>query len=411
MSAPLCNCDPPRSAALGVAGRRSKHQGREFWTCQVCDFFQWLDLGGTNLSAAGPPCRCGHPSVLKITQKAPNVGRSFWTCASSGTCRCGFFQWESPDWEPPASASQDSNQEEQNCKKCGKAVRVMTVEEHNQKGNAGRKYYRCRCGNFEFLTTAKPVAPPSMATPGSAEYVVDEITRRHLQRLFDVPFGTKMGIGRDQCDRALRSQQVLSEGGGEQCGPYDYLKVECAWRVSNPQRQKRYEDFLKKLPDMAEVLKPLEASKNEMLLLHGTKPEHLHGILFEGLDGKTCAKTKERIFVDGGNEALRFVIFDPAALSIDFLVALKRVQHYCNCGQAAVRRTVTNGQPENFGREILFCHNGAESGCGFIHMLPQCHCGRAAGVARKKNGERYFRCGSKRDFCDFKELHGFPSWL
>ena len=29
-------------------------------------------------------------------------------------------------------------------------------------------------------------------------------------------------------------------------------QVECAWRVSNPQRQKRYEDFLKKLPDMAE---------------------------------------------------------------------------------------------------------------------------------------------------------------
>ena len=103
------------------------------------------------------------------------------------------------------------------------------------------------------------------------------------------------------------------------------------------------------------------------------------------------------------DSASRFVIFDPAALRIDFLAALKRVRHYCDCGQAAVRRTVTHGQPENFGREILFC---GEKKCRFIHMLPQCYCGRAAGVGTKMNGEKYFRCGSKRDFCDFKDCFG-----
>ncbi|CAE7213394.1 unnamed protein product [Symbiodinium natans] len=256
------------------------------------------------------------------------------------------------------------------------------------------------------------------------------------------------------------------------------------------------ESKLSELQD--EVLRaPLDASRNEMLLLHGTKPEHLHDILFEGLDphlskeglfgkgtylaedaakidqyltqdpewkgnkpehelynlhkklyergvkhathvyyalvcrvalgdpfvtkdGKTCARTEKPIFVKGRKEALRhgrtslvaelggkiqryreFVIFDPAALRIDFLAALKRVRHYCDCGQAAVRRTVTHGQPENFGREILFC---GEKKCRFIHMLPQCYCGRAAGVGTKMNGEKYFRCGSKRDFCDFKRL-------
>lgn len=146
------------------------------------------------------------------------------------------------------------------------------------------------------------------------------------------------------------------------------------------------------------------------------------GALAVTKDGKTCIKTGEPIFTDGRREALKegkggllaelggkvtrfreFVIFDPAALSIHYLVALKRVRHYCSCGQSAVCRTVTNGKPENFGRDCLFCPKGRDEGCGFIHMLPLCHCGRSAEVAWKKNGEPYFRCGSKRFFCDFKD--------
>lgn len=247
--------------------------------------------------------------------------------------------------------------------------------------------------------------------------------------------------------------------------------------------------------------KPLNASKNEMLLLHGTKPNHLYNILFEGLDphlsedgifgkgsylaedaakvdqyltkdpewkghapghelcalhkklydrnvkhatdvyyalvcrtalgelavtkdGTTCVESGKAIFEDRRRKTLKqgktsilaelgkkirrfreFVVLDPAALSIEFLVALKRVRHYCDCGQTAVQRTVTNGLPENFGRDILFCPLGRADGCGFIHMLPQCYCGRAAEVADKRNGEKYFRCGKR--CCGFKDWN-FP---
>lgn len=138
MSAPLCLCDPPESSVKAVAGKSSKHAGREFWSCRICDFFQWLDQGGTTLSAAGARCRCGHPSHLRITRKAgSNCGRSFWTCANTGGYSCGFFQWESDDWEPPDSQSSSTDSEDQSCKKCGKVVKVMTVNENNQKGNAG----------------------------------------------------------------------------------------------------------------------------------------------------------------------------------------------------------------------------------------------------------------------------------
>jgi hypothetical protein len=99
---------------------------------------------------------------------------------------------------------------------------------------------------------------------------------------------------------------------------YDYLRVECAWRVKNPTRTARYTAFYGKLasdyeverrnevinwgvrdPDpnhaeavagvMDEVEKsgvlPLDdMSLGESLFLHGTKPEHLHSILFDGLD-------------------------------------------------------------------------------------------------------------------------------
>ena len=138
MSAPLCLCDPPESSVKAVAGKSSKHAGREFWSCRICDFFQWVDQGGTTLSAAGPRCRCGHPSHLRITRKAgSNCGRSFWTCANTGGYSCGFFQWEFDDWEPPDSQSSSTDSEDQSCKKCGKVVKVMTVNENNQKGNAG----------------------------------------------------------------------------------------------------------------------------------------------------------------------------------------------------------------------------------------------------------------------------------
>lgn len=83
----------------------------------------------------------------------------------------------------------------------------------------------------------------------------------------------------------------------------DFFQVECAWRVTNPQRLARYQSFVQRLQSAADekasaplVLReeyrqaveqlPDETDPlaNEVLLLHGTRPEALHSILFEGLD-------------------------------------------------------------------------------------------------------------------------------
>ena len=46
----------------------------------------------------------------------------------------------------------------------------------------GRLYYRCSCGTFDWLSAPKASPLPSAALPGSAEYVVDELSRRQLQQ-------------------------------------------------------------------------------------------------------------------------------------------------------------------------------------------------------------------------------------
>ena len=62
----------------------------------------------------------------------------------------------------------------------------------------------------------------------------------------------------------------------------------------------------------------------------------------------------------------------------------------------------------NQGRPIRFCPKAKEdsTNCQFVHMLPLCHCGKAAGVAFKDSGEAYYRCGALRDFCSFKDWNG-----
>ncbi|OLQ13030.1 Endonuclease 8-like 3 [Symbiodinium microadriaticum] len=123
MSGPLCHCDPPKTTEKRVSGSASKHHGREYWSCSCCDFFRWADQPGTTLSAAGPPCRCGQASILKVARTPSNSGRSFWKCASSGPAECGFFQWES-DCPEPASTPTASDR---SCKKCKKAVEIKRV--------------------------------------------------------------------------------------------------------------------------------------------------------------------------------------------------------------------------------------------------------------------------------------------
>ena len=191
-----------------------------------------------------------------------------------------------------------------------------------------------------------------------------------------------------------------------------YLTKDPAWKGNLPDHElhllhkKLYERGVKHAGDVFYALVCRVALGEPVVTEDGTT----------GRDGEKIFQ-KSRSTLKGGKTSLvaelgdklrrfrEFVIFDPAALSINYLVALKRVRHYCDCGQTAAHRTVVNGRPENFGREILRCPQSAEDGgCKFFQMLPQCYCGRSAEVAEKRNGEKYYRCGAKRGFCDFKDI-------
>jgi len=300
---------------------------RDYWSCNSCNFFCWDDKKGSLDSQPGPPCKCPMkvPSRLAVSRTAANPDRPFWTCASSSQSRCGFFEWASEDFTPPpqhpAGGLVDGHASSlkaaaEACKKCKESVQHKVVSQSNQNGNAGRTYYNCsKCKHFEWVTSAPPAPLPTPATPGSVEHLVDIATKKALQKLFEVPADAELGVGRD----VTASRE-----------PYDHLRVECAWRVTNPNRRKRYEDFVtRKLGHPADgspstfiprqehaaavsellaspCFSPLAAAaapgtssdgvggretlrEGEYLLLHGTKPELLFPILFEGLD-PTVAK-------------------------------------------------------------------------------------------------------------------------
>ena len=67
-----------------------------------------------------------------------------------------------------------------------------------------------------------------MLTPGSVEYLINEVTRRSLPDLFEIPPQADLSVG---CD--------VGEG-----GDHDHLRVECAWRVSNLLKRARYQAFM-----------------------------------------------------------------------------------------------------------------------------------------------------------------------
>jgi hypothetical protein len=347
MAAPLCDCDPPVECVRRQSNKPSS-AGRSYWTCASggCSKFIWDDQKGTVLSRAGPNCTCNRPSILKVSHTAANPGREFWSCAASGKgARCHFFQWVDPGTTPakapggertptgtpagtpakaprgdgtpggtPAGSPLPGGTPGAVCEKCNAAVRHQKVSESNTKGNAGeaaaallptlvspldpagvdagRLFYKCvSCSLFKWLT-AEPKAPaPTPETPGSVEHVVPEVTRRLLSQLFEVPADAGLGHGRDNADVTA---------------VYDHLAIECAWRVHNPQRSARYAAFRdaamstpapKKLelrPAHTEAvaallahekgLQPLNGAVNEVLLLHGTKPENVFPILFQGMD-------------------------------------------------------------------------------------------------------------------------------
>lgn len=308
--------------------RTQANPNRDFWSCPSCHHFvEWVVVGGraTHLTSGGPKCKCGRATIQRTVRKeGPTQGKLFWTCASTGTQKCNFFEWNDsmPPAQPlpstpprststapsfstpqqlggPASSSFSAAQQPNGstCAECNAPVTIATSQKANE--NHGKRYYKCaKCAKFAWVDEqahgALPDLPAASAEGCSVEYAVSEAVRRQLQRLFDVPDADRssLGLGRD-------AQEHKS--------PYDSLEVVYAWAVENKSKDKAYEEFVARLedagphaqPDLdtADLAKgdavlaadegqkqPLRRGVNEALLLHGSHPESLHAILFEGLD-------------------------------------------------------------------------------------------------------------------------------
>lgn len=489
--------------------RTAENPDRPFYSCRHCGVFYWKDQVPKNRLPPGPLCECGIHSIAVEDRS----GRTFWKCASN-IQPCTFVLLCS---DPNIVL----------CQGCGLHVDVQYIVDESD-GNVA--YYDCaNCGLFmqldDDVAQAPPLPlPPQIAaqpsnltenTPGSAQHLASDVDIAYLQKLFHVPSGVNLSKGRDASGQTW----------------YDYLDVECAWRVRNPSKSKLYNEFREKVREcsMEEghvdiVLKPayeaaattlaahagieLDYDINEMLLLHGTKAEYVYSILFQGLDPNLStlglfgrgtyfaedgakidqylgeldrqfidkkktqrgtrdywiAKLHRRLYTYGvdhpngvhyafvcrvvmgepvitktgiedpkflelfdgdrlksgkhsllcelGTRIVRyreFVVHQPMAIEIQYLVALKRTRKYCAlCGTQASRRTVTTTTNGNQGRIFLYCDN---AGCmakrhattsQYIAMLPYCHCGLEAGVKKGRDGiTRYYIC--KTHACEFRQ--------
>ena len=260
-----------------------------------------------------PACKCGIPCVDKVSRTADNPNRPFWTCASTAGKGCGFFKWAAPKPSQAASSSREpsgsSPLSRDECYKCRAPIgQLIRTCKSNANGNLGRDFYKCvQCDHFQWLTSASAAAAPQAdaddaAAPDDAEldyYVVDPETLAAVQRLFDVD-GAKLGAGRDVVGRQ----------------DHDSLEVVTAWRIRNPRRSATYEAFRQRVacarhhepvelrarhvaaaravlaaPAFGrDARRGLDGAANEALMLHGTKPDRLHTLLFEGLDPDLAKK-------------------------------------------------------------------------------------------------------------------------
>jgi hypothetical protein len=120
-------------------------------------------------------------------------------------------------------------------------------------------------------------------------------------------------------------------------------------------------------------------------------------------DTQGIFRDKERTRLKGGKHSLvaeplgrarEIVLFNAAALNIEYLMADKRERQWCNCGHKLLKRTVGKEGP-NKHRVFLFCpdeQQGKSEGCGVKLMLPLCDCGRTACAKAKRDGSIFFKC-------------------
>lgn len=219
------------------------NQGKKYWSCASCRAFAWKDRATVQVAAAGPPCNCeGAPlSVKRTAKQGARAGRAFWGC---------------PNWSPQGAG-------------CGF---IQQVEE-----------------GCEQDTQARPRKAPRMELPprpGFASHLSDYRTLSTIQRLLDVDPSSEegLGVGRDVRDRS---------------GCYDAFQVQCAWKIRNDEKERSYlaaranvsagthapvelrSGHASASDDMPGD--PLLTTANEVRLLHGTRPQALYDILFEGM--------------------------------------------------------------------------------------------------------------------------------
>jgi len=309
----------------------ASNPGREYWSCPNCeDFHSWVEKEKQYLTGErGPTCKCGVASISRTSQSAKNPGRKFWTCAARQGCK--FFQWDetTPPSTSPLKSSSASAAADVDVVQCQKCAATLDEKFSDKKQEY---YFACDvCNKFAKWKNGTPAAKKmSSSRPEFRPFLVDSATKDQLQRLMDIQ-------------------------PGDVSNPmYDSFEVQCAWTIKNPcqwskllelrddlemmsvplsreekknsvttssassssssskkssQDHQMREPFLEVAFELASGLakdaktpdKQLgdDASTNEVFLLHGTRPENLFSILFEGHDLQRAGKGSGSRFGEG----------------------------------------------------------------------------------------------------------------
>lgn len=251
----LCKCGTIREKH--TASQSAAFPGRQYYKCTKCSAFEWADQSPAKVfnNKAGPLCKCEKSSVQRaVTKQSPDKGRKFWTCAKGREKGCKFFKWVEED-------------------------------ETSKAKSAGINPHK--------LNLDSKKRPP---LPGYVTYLPDWKKVEVLQSMMEV-------------DPSFMVRYTDSR--------YDSVDVVGVWQITNKVQQEKFntarssitkeEDTQGSLdydiPDSYKVPmnelanNPLDSKAGEVFLLHGTKPENLHSILFEG--HQTALANKNGLFGKG----------------------------------------------------------------------------------------------------------------
>lgn len=189
---PLCPCGT--AAIRQITKKAGPNQGRAFWSCAQCKFFEWCTPGTApppskvrtgdavtrGSEAAGSvamACNCGLEAVEKtVIKEGENKGRKFMVCPKAKENACSFFHWSDGGAAiGPAMRAGGNNSGGSSRRppgqfdhgiECGCGMTAIRAE--TKRGdNAGRIYYRCpktvcKCAFFHWDDEG-PVPPRSAA--------------------------------------------------------------------------------------------------------------------------------------------------------------------------------------------------------------------------------------------------------